>query len=288
MVITFGLLGLSICSVWLTPVPVRGRFLISPWLLFFIGAITSGLLSGYLTWAAVVALGIFGVIAHLAARSEASRLQRIFLGLLTALLALALATHRLPGFNNPVLIANAKFSADAAPYTQYLNFDKAAVGLILLVYFCNRSKNSSDWSASLRRTYPIALTTAVIVIAASIILGFVRPDFKLSWYTPVFLATNLLFTCVAEEAFFRGFFQERLAGSLSIFRFGEWIAVLLSALFFGAVHYAGGPTYIMLAVLAGLGYAYVYAVVKRIEASIMVHFVFNAIHFIGFTYPRIQ
>jgi uncharacterized protein len=100
--------------------------------------------------------------------------------------------------------------------------------------------------------------------------------------------TNLLFVCVAEEAFFRGLIQDRLGKSLSGIRFGTMISIACSAVLFGAAHLGGGAVYAGIAMLAGLGYACSYAIVKRIEAPILVHFGLNAVHFIVFTYPRIQ
>jgi hypothetical protein len=289
MLITFGLLGLSIGAVWLPPIQAGKSIRIWPWLLLFIVAIATALQSGYLNWQAVAELGLFGIVAYLAGRSHADRRQRILFGVMTVPLALALALHQLPGFHNPMLIADMKFSADAAPYTQHANFDKAAVGLILLALATHHhARTRVEWKELLRRLFPIAIMTAVAVIAAAMAAGYVRPSFKLSWYTPIFLATNLLFVCVAEEAFFRGFLQDRLSSILSHVRFGEAIAIVCSAVLFGIAHLAGGPVYMGIAMLAGLGYAYSYAVTTRIEAPILVHFGLNAVHFIGFTYPRIQ
>jgi membrane protease YdiL (CAAX protease family) len=115
--------------------------------------------------------------------------------------------------------------------------------------------------------------------------GLVRPDVKLPQVTLMFLAVNLFFTVVAEEAFFRGFLQARLASALGGVRHGQWIAVAGSALLFGAAHLAGGPLYAALAFIAGIGYAVAYQRTQRVEAAIVVHIALNAVHFIAFTYP---
>lgn len=288
MLLTIGLLGLSICSTWLQPVRLGWGLTMPLWPWAFAGAVIAGLFYGYLTWQAPVALGTLAITAYIAGRSGANRLQRTLFVTITALLALALALHLLPGFRNPVLVANMKFSPDSAPFTQYANFDKAAVGLILLTLLTRRSRTRREWRDMLVRTLPIAAVTAAVVIAAAISFGYVRPAVKFSWYTPVFLATNLLFVCVAEEAFFRGLIQERLGKALAGVPFGPTIGVAASALLFGAAHLGGGAFYAGIAALAGLGYAFSYAVVKRIEAPILVHFGVNAVHFVGFTYPRLQ
>lgn len=288
MLLTFGLLGLSICATSLAPIRIGTQFSIAPWLLLLVGAVAAGLAQGYLSWAALVGLGTLGAVAYMAGRAQANRPQRILFGSLTALLALALALHLVPGFHNPLLVAAIRFSPDAMPFTQYANFDKGAVGLMLLAFLANRARTAAEWREVLRRIAPIAVITAIAVITTAIAAGYVRPDFKLPGYTPIFLVTNLLFVCVAEEAFFRGFLQDRLSRSLSGVRFGEPIAIACSAVLFGGAHLAGGLIYAGIAALAGLGYAYSYAVVKRIEAPILVHFGLNAVHFIGFTYPRIH
>ena len=54
------------------------------------------------------------------------------------------------------------------------------------------------------------LATAAAVLSAAVITGYVRPEIKLPSITLEFLATNLFFTCIAEEAFFRGLIQERM------------------------------------------------------------------------------
>lgn len=288
MLITFGLLGLSICATWLAPIRVGNRFAVPTWLLLFCGAVVAGLAHAYLTWPALVALVVFGLAVHMTGRSAANVQQYALFGSLTALLALALAMHLLPGFHNPVLVADIRFSPDALPFTHYANFDKAAVGLILLALLTTRTYLLAEWREMLRRIAPVALATIIVAMSAAIAAGYVRPELKLTWYTPVFLVTNLLFVCVAEEAFFRGFLQKRLGSSLSTVRFGTTVTVVCSAMLFGVAHLGGGVTYAGIATLAGLGYAYSYAVTRRIEAPILLHFAVNAVHFIGFTYPRIQ
>lgn len=287
MAITFSLLALAICAVWLPPVPMGKCLRLPLWPVFFGGAIASGLVAAYLTWQALPALGGLCLAACLARRETASRLQRTFFAALAALMVLALALHRLPGFMNPLLLANVKSSADAAPFTLYANFDKAAAGLVVLAWLCNRAQTIGDWQGIWRRTWPVVLATCTTVLLMAVALGLVRFDPKLPDYTPLFLVINLLFTCVAEEAFFRGFLQARLTAALGDVRFGGALAILISGLLFGAVHAGGGSAYLALASLAGLGYAYAYACTRKVEAAIIVHFAVNAVQFIGFTYPRL-
>lgn len=288
MEITFGLLGLAIFAVWLNPIQVRKQFSVQPWLFLFLGACISALLMGYVKPIAIIALSLFASSAYLATRSKAGRFQKMAFSTFTALIALALAMHKVPGFNNPAILSNIQLSAEAPPFTQYANFDKGVVGLILLAFFCKRTTKVSDLLEILKRVSPIAVITITCVIATALAIGFVRPEFKLSWATPVFLATNLLFTVVAEESFFRGFLQNHMATSLQRFRFGAHISVVISAVLFGIAHIGGGASYFFIAMIGGFGYAYAFFVSRRIEAPILIHFALNAVHFIGFTYPYLR
>lgn len=275
MLITFVLLALAISAVWLR-LPL--------WAGLFIAAMVSGLVAGVLHPPALIALTVFGGLAYLAG-GAASKPLRIVCGILTALMALALAMHKLPGFSNPVVIAGAVLSPGAAPFTQYANFDKGAVGLILLAFICGRIGTWPELGGMLKKTWPVLLATIAVVMAFAMGAGFVRPDFKLPQVTLLFLAVNLFFTVIAEEAFFRGFLQARLTSALGGVRHGQWIAVAGSALLFGAAHLAGGPLYAALAFIAGIGYAVAYQRTQRVEAAIVVHIALNAVHFIAFTYP---
>lgn len=277
MLITFLLLALAIAAVW---------YRLPLWAGLFVAAIVSGLVAGTLHPPAVIALAAFGGVAWLAGTASRKSMRIVF-GVLTGLLAFALAIHKLPGFSNPVVIAGAVLSPGAAPFTQYANFDKGAVGLILLAFICSRVAGWAELGGVMRKTWPVLLVTVAAVMAFATGAGFVRPEFKLPQVTPLFLTINLFFTVVAEEAFFRGFLQARLAAALAGVRHGAWIAVACSALLFGAAHLGGGVLYAILAVIAGIGYAVAYQRTQRIEAAIIVHIALNAVHFIAFTYPYI-
>jgi len=209
MFITYGLLGLSICALWLTHDPVEKIFRQPSWLILFMAAVISGTVVQYITVSGIVIIGIFLVVSHIAMHTKITSWQKTVFSLLTMIIAFVLSIHRLPGFHNPVLIANVRLAPNSAPYTQYLNFDKGMAGLILLL-FCKRTSSLSGWQDVLRKILPIVSVTIICVIVAAMVMGYVKPDFKLSWYTPAFLIINLLFTCIAEEALFRGWLQEHL------------------------------------------------------------------------------
>lgn len=285
--LTFVLLALAICAVWLKPVAVTARIAAAPWMVLFAAAVVSGLISGVLHAPALIALAAFAAAAWLTVGARQKYLRVLF-GIVTLLLGFALAIHRLPGFNNPVVIAGAMFSPDAARFTQYANFDKGTVGLMLLAFLCSRMRAWAELSGVLKQTLPVLTVTLVAVLGAAAGVGFVHPQFKLPEVTLLFLAVNLFFTVIAEEAFFRDFIQARIAASLTRVRHGGLIAAACSALLFGAAHLAGDPVYALLAFIAGLGYAYAYYKTQRVEAPILIHIALNIVHFVGFTYPYIK
>jgi membrane protease YdiL (CAAX protease family) len=61
----------------------------------------------------------------------------------------------------------------------------------------------------------------------------------------------------------------------------------VSTVLFGLAHARGGPGLVVLAALAGLGYAAAYLRSGRIEGAILTHFALNAVHFVAFTYPAL-
>lgn len=282
---TFIPLGLAIIAAWLPPFFVNG-VAVPPWTTLFGLAVWVGVRGGVLEPVALVALALLCVFA--AAAYFAPRGRGVVPALAAAALALALALHLVPGFHAPKLFDGVRFSEDSLPFTSTLNFDKAAAGLLLLVAFC-RPGEGAGARRTLAWTLGGAVVTPIVAIGAAVLAGFTSLDPKWPEGAGVFLAANLLFTCVAEEAFFRGLIQERIARLAE--RTGQpiwrWVAIAVASALFGLAHAGGGPLYMLLAGIAGLGYGVVYAATRRIESAILVHFALNAVHFTGFAYPAL-
>ncbi|MBS0367971.1 MAG: CPBP family intramembrane metalloprotease [Proteobacteria bacterium] len=271
--ISFILLGAAILAVWW---PARTP--IAPWAVFFIFSLGFALAGGTVTPVALPGLALL----LLASQASVRHLPKA--GPWAAgVLALILALHVWPGFHPMTIVDKAVLSPGARAFTLRAGFDKAAAGLILLAFFGKRIKSGLE----LRRIGVLMLTFsafgAISTLGLAWLTEFVRPDPKWPAFADSFLAINLLFTCVAEECFFRGLIQEKLHQYFS--QQGKLVPVILSALLFGAAHLPGGVQYAMLAVVAGLSYACAYAHTRRIEAAIFVHFAVNSTHFIGFSYP---
>lgn len=281
---TYGLLAASIVAAWLQPVKVNASLALPPWVVLFAAACASGLATGLVAWQGVLALAAFAALACIA-KAVKPGLVKVALLIGTGWMTLALSVHKFAGFSNPSLVSNMRVSEGAPTFTHNLNFDTSAAGLILFAVFCVPARTREEWREVLR-LYPVIIGTPIVVFAIGLALGYVNVDPKIVAYTPIFLLCNLLFTCVTEEAFFRGFMQHQLSVGMQRWRAGPYIAMVIAAILFGIAHAKGGPMLIGLASLAGLGYGYAFLRSKRIEAAILTHFALNALHFLAFTYPR--
>ncbi|MGH1352438.1 MAG: lysostaphin resistance A-like protein [Methyloligellaceae bacterium] len=199
-------------------------------------------------------------------------------------LAIAMSMHIMPGFNNLQIVKNIQVTKDAIPYTLYWNFDKGIVGLALL-YAVSNAKPDSRQSPFLIVSTVLAVLI-LITFPIAVKLGAVSWAPKIPEILLVWIVSNLLITCIAEEAFFRGLWQQTAADTLRKYtRHGPVIALVLVSILFGLLHFPGGPVYMGLATIAGLAYGAAYHLTGRLEAAIAVHFLFNLTHLMLFTYP---
>ncbi|OLS62949.1 CPBP family intramembrane glutamic endopeptidase [Pseudomonas putida] len=192
------------------------------------------------------------------------------------LLALSLALHWLPGFNNARVFDHVRFTPDAAPFSMNLNLDKPLIGFWLLL--------ACPWIIMPRRTRPgLALLAGAITLAGSLALAWLIDlvHWSPKWPPDAWLwaANNLLLVSLVEEALFRGYLQgglQRLVGANP--------ALVLSALLFGLAHVGGGWPWVALATLAGAGYGLAWRH-GGLPAALLAHFGLNLAHFTLFTYP---
>lgn len=272
----YALLAAAIVSVWW---PARvGR--VPVWAGVFALACAAALAARVLQPTGLVALLALAALLWPAKRAERAPV-RIFATGLAAVYVLLLSLHVVPGFANVRVLDQVRFTADAAPFTLYLNFDKGAAGLLVIAMLAQRAHDTATFARALR-TGAIACAALVLPVAAiGAAIGWFHFAPKLPPQAPLFLATNLLLVCVAEDAFFRTFVQQPLQA------YGNAVAIPIAALAFGLAHLAGGWEYVLLAGVAGTGYAWAYARTRCVEAAIAAHFCTNALHFCLFTYPRL-
>lgn len=284
MPLTFALLGLAAFAVWGAAAAAPAGWRAWLWRVPLLAAALAALGEGFLDWRGapvVVGLWASAELYH----GAVDRRWRLAWGFAALLLAAALATHRLPGFAPYLVAENLRLSSASAEMSLKANFDKPFAGILLLACFCVPARRLAEWRSAVGTGLLIGAATAGLVIGLAVAAGAVRYDPKLPAITLAWMGSNLMLTCIFEEALFRGVIQERLARWLADRRRLFWLPVVAASVLFGLAHGAGGPVLIVVAGLAGLGYGLAYALTGRVEAAIVAHFTLNAIHFLGFTYP---
>jgi uncharacterized protein len=283
---TYVALLLAVLGLWI------GRW---TWVAALAVAVVLGYVSQVLQGPAAICIAAFAALcaAFRYARGNSSVRFRAALMALSAIgiivLGLLLAMHLAPGFHNFLVLDKVVLSPGAEPYTLYLNFDKTVVGICLLG-LCHPALLSrmTEWRKAMRRGFPLALGNVLLVALVALMFGYLTWQPKWTSLFWIWAPVNLFYVCLAEEAFFRGFIQREIAAAFKGTRFGAVVAVSVSAVLFGLAHFAGGVTYVVLATIAGFGYAIVYQRTKSIEMSMLAHFALNTAHFILFTYPGVR
>ncbi|MFZ6654673.1 CPBP family intramembrane glutamic endopeptidase [Undibacterium sp. TJN19] len=277
----------AITAAWLPKMIWTGPFkILVPGHLLAIFAGVLALTVGLILPTAAAVLLILALLLWVTVKVSLPFPLRVFAGALALFVALMLAMHKVPGFHNILLLDKIRLTDDALPFTLYANFDKGMVAYLLLRMFCQRASSFKEFIVDGKRSAVPAIMTLTVLIALGLVTQFFRFHPKLPEATLLFMAVNLFFTCVAEEAFFRGLIQELIyrLGNKPVF---GYLAILVSAILFGLAHLGGGIQYAALATVAGLGYAIVYHQSRRLEWAILTHAAFNLCHFVLFTYPRL-
>lgn len=196
------------------------------------------------------------------------------------LMCIGLAAHVFPGFNKYVVFQNLQKSDLSIPYSLILSIDK--VHIFFAVLMAVRTFHTS-YVINNRVAQYLILTVILLGLLqyASIPIGLMKFDFGLPQWTPIWAFSNLLFTSAAEEAFFRHYLQRRLHK-----RMPPALTIIIVGVLFGLAHFAGGPIFMILAALAGIGYGTIYYLTGgKLLAAILIHFGFNLTHLILFSYP---
>lgn len=243
------------------------------------------LFGGLLTWLAALSVAAIGGLSFLVFRKPLKRPLRLVLMALLLVVGHLVMTHLLPGFDNLKALSGVQVSEGGIPYSMYLNFDKATLGFFLVLFAVKPDTSWQVWTGYIKSALLFFAPAAVVLIALAYLAGLVTLDVKLPAFLPIWIASNLLITCVAEEMFFRRFVLGEVRDLLGT----NWIAVAtalaVSSLFFAYYHLNGGPLYAAFSLVAGLCYGAAYLKSGRVEVAILVHFLVNLTHILLFTYP---
>jgi hypothetical protein len=206
----------------------------------------------------------------------------------TALVCYGLGIHGFGGFANPLVVDNFRITQDSKSFTLYWNYDKACAAYFLILIYQSTAGQHPASSPNIQQSAAAFLITLTVTFTVAYGLGLIRwepkiPDFLFAW-----ALSNLFITAAAEEAFFRGLIQHSLQQNLSPFtNHAGIVSITIAGVVFGIAHIAMGTSYALVATIAGFGYGWIFHLTKRIEASILAHYLLNAIHVLFFTYPMI-
>lgn len=206
---------------------------------------------------------------------------------LVIVFAIIASFHMIPGLTNFTLYKSVYISEGSKPINIMANIDKPLAGLALLflAYFlCERKALPISKEQAIRHW----LLTPIYVLSILLVgwLAGLSYDFKVSEMTAVFFATNLLFSVITEEVFFRGLIQRQLYAYLSTkTQLSLPLAITVSSLVFGLAHLPGGIYFFLLATIAGVLYGMAYQMTGKLSAAILVHAGVNIGHFVFLEYP---
>lgn len=193
------------------------------------------------------------------------------------MMCVALGAHLLPGFHNPQILEQAHAGPGSTAFTMFLNVDKPMVFFaVVLAWPAMRNSGQSINMPSLA----LGLGTLPFLFVIAVFAGAVKPEIGLPPWWLIFAFSNLFLTCLAEEAFFRGYLQSALSS-----RLGAAGGLALASILFGLAHIAGGPALVVFAALLGLACGLGYFGTGRLWVPVAMHFGFNFAHLAFFTYP---
>lgn len=193
--------------------------------------------------------------------------------------ALALFLHFIPGVNNIKVLDQVYASANSAPFNLYFSIDKPLGVFILFLLFPVLFKNTNYTKASVLK-WGLLFLSPILLLCVPWYLGVIKLEISLPSWILYFLFSNLLLVALVEEAFFRGYLQQRLTQFIH-----PNLALLIASIAFGLVHYKSGVLMIVFASIAGLIYGLAYKYSKSLWSSVLFHYGLNLIHLVFFTYP---
>ncbi|PLR23598.1 CPBP family intramembrane metalloprotease domain-containing protein [Pantoea endophytica] len=240
-----------------------------------------GLFQDVLDWPAMLLLGAIAVIAWIRVENNARWIQWVSEVALVAI-AIGLFVHFFPGFKNPRQVEDVQAGPLSLPFSFSYNFDKALIPFVLLICLPQLFRTQSA-PPRLKILWLALLAAIPLLLYVAVQLGGLAVEPHWPEWLGSFMLANLFFVSLAEEAFFRGYLQQRLRQHI-----GAVAALLLTSLLFGLAHFPGGPLLMIFATLAGLIYGLAWQWSGRLWVATGIHFLFNMTHLLFFTYPALQ
>ena len=247
--------------------------------------ILSAFYQGIINIIGVGALAVFTSITYVYFHfSQLNKVIRILLFISVAICFVAFAFHKVPCFFNVIVINKLQLSDLSIPFSMYLNFDKVMPALIIFVLGSLYISEKQESMGVIKYTLIPLFSCIAIVIVLALTSGYALFEPKLPDILPIWIVNNFFFICFSEEVFFRGLIQRTIQNLLPK---QQILAFAIASLIFGAAHFQGGLTYIVLSSICGFFYGYAYYKTNKILCSMIVHFGLNLSHLLLFTYPAL-
>jgi len=265
--LAFYILMMAFLSLWVHRSPLLwGAFLAISYILAF----HTGVIQPF----SIIPIGLLFTL-FLVFKRPLQPATRLFLVLMTIIIAAGLNFHRIPGFNNWHVSGNL-----------WINYDKPFIGFFALAFLLPLLRSPAEWYRMALKAVPLTLVAVLILAFLALPSGTVDWHFKIPSHFLLRIASNLFLVAIPEEAFFRGFVQGEIFKSLGPGPKGHICAVVGSSLLFTLFHLGWTASAPMLGFvfLAGVFYGAIYQYVKAIEGSILCHFCVNLLHMTLFTY----
>jgi membrane protease YdiL (CAAX protease family) len=166
-----------------------------------------------------------------------------------------------------------------------IGLDGPITGLLPLALLVPLAHSKQDWKTAAKGLLiGCACIGALAGLAA--IFGAAQWHFKLLPFMAVRFWSNLMFTSIPEEAFFRGFMQNELVKYFKNTTREKLAALFLTSIIFTLAHVYWSPNIAVLSFVffASLLYGGVYLISGKIESAILTHFLLNIAHMIFFEY----
>lgn len=211
--------------------------------------------------------------------------QQTLAGLIITVAALVLGLGKIGPFPLFDVYSGTVISAHYPhPLTIGGRFDKGFAGCIVLLliplvdYFKSTTLSSKSWW-----TIPASIIALAGVALGS---GILKPDVKIPIGWERFVISNILISCAAEEALFRGVIFSGLMRVTKNLKavYSAVVTIGVSTILFTSVH--GGPAaYLLLVFLVGAACGVVRYKTGSVNASLITHAGANMVHFFLLSYP---
>lgn len=260
--------------------------------IFLILFLLIALISGIVNFLSCGIILLFGFLIYSFYQKKSSAKYKFLIFFSIFIITILSFAHLLPSFNNIEAIKNIRLSKNSSDLNLWLNFDKPLIAIFMLFFAYQTPRKLNDYKKIFLQTSKIFLPLSLVVIGIGMIGKFLVFDPKLPNFniTSLWLIKILFLTIFPEEFFFRFFLQNNIINLLKKSQFFKTknyqiIGLIFTAIIFGLTHFSGGFSLVLLAIISGFGYGFVYMRTGYIESAILLHFLINLSHFLFFSYP---